>query len=99
MYKVELTAEEEVQAPPDVLDILVSVGELYTTEGKSEAAIQLLDLACQHPATTAETRTRALGLLQTLGAEPRASESLLPMDTANLRLGEAARQTLVELRG
>lgn len=93
-----LTAEEEVQAPPDVLDILVCVGELYATEEKSEVAIELLDLAVQHPATTAETRTRALSLLQTLGAEPSVPESQWPMDAANLRLEEAARHTLAELR-
>ncbi len=93
-----LTVEEEVQAPPDVLDILVSVGELYAAEEKKAAAIELLDLARQHPATTAETRTRALGLLERLGVERSGSEGQLPMEAANLLLDKAARHTLAELQ-
>lgn len=91
-----LTAEEEVQAPPDVLDILVIVGELYVAEEKPDAAIELLQLALQHPATTADTRTRALGLLKSLGAESSVPTSQLSMDIANQRLEEVARRTLAE---
>ncbi len=93
-----LTASQEVQAPPDVLDILVSVGELYAVEGKPDAAIGLLELTLQHPATTAETRTRALGLLESLGAESSVPTSQLSMDIANQRLEEVARGTLAELQ-
>ena len=94
-----LTAEEEVQAPPDLLDILVSVGELYAAESEGEAAVELLDLTLRHPATTAESRTRALGLLESLGAERSESEPPLPMDAANQQLAEVARRTLAELKG
>ena len=93
-----LTAAGEVQAPPDLLDVLVSVGELYAAEGKREAALELLELARRHPATTHETRTRALRLLQTLGAEYPASAPGLSLEAARHVLEEAARATLAELQ-
>jgi len=92
-----LAVAVQVNAPPDLLDVLVSVGELYAAEGKPAAAGELLDLAIRHPATTAETRSRALGLLQRLGAEPNTSEAQLPLDIARLRLEGAAQDTLAEL--
>ncbi len=93
-----LAAAIQVNAPPDLLDVLVSVGELYAAEGKPAAALEFLDLAARHPATTHETRSRAQRLLQTLGAEDAASESKLATDEARTRLEEAARATLAKLQ-
>jgi len=94
-----LTASAEVQAPPDLLDVLVSVGELYAAEGKPVAALELLELAARHPATTHETRSRAQRLLQTLGAEDAASESKLAAEEARTRLEEVTRKTTADLQG
>ncbi|MCL4834981.1 MAG: AAA family ATPase [Caldilineaceae bacterium] len=93
-----LTAAGEVQAPPDLLDILVSVGELYAAEGKREAAVELLDLARQHPATTHETRTRAQGLLEALGIESPEPANRLAMDVARVRLEQMVLATLAAMR-
>jgi len=92
-----LRAEEEVQAPPDMLDILVSVGELYAAEGKLEAASELLVLACQHPATTHETRTRSQQMLNLLGVEPPALDAPPSWEAAQMRLDESVRATQREL--
>jgi tetratricopeptide (TPR) repeat protein len=92
-----LLAETTLKAPPDVLNILAAVGAFYAAEGEEAAAADVLEIVRLHPATSAETRSRALGLLQTLGAEPNAPQSQLPPDMARQRLEEVAHDTLAEL--
>ncbi len=92
-----LSAEADMQAPPDVLDILVSIGELYVAEGKQVEARELLYLACQHPATTHETRTHSQQILRSLDVEPPTLDEQLPWETAQTSLDEIVHATQGEL--
>lgn len=91
-----LVLAAQVDAPPDLLDILSGVGELYAAEGEREAAAEFLALAQCHPATTHETRTRALHLLHGLGIPQRAPESRLTEEAARSALAGAVAAALAD---
>lgn len=89
-----LVSAAEVNAPPDLLEVLVGVAAYYETEGKGDAASDLLTLVAEHPATTHETRTHAQAMLQSQGQEAVVATERMTNEEAQRRLGEAVQATV-----
>lgn len=59
-----------IQAQPLALDALVGLAGLLLQDSQRDKAVQLLQLACAHPASSRETQEKAEQQLTTLGIEP-----------------------------
>lgn len=64
-----LRIAREVAAKPIQLDVLIGLAELELQQGQFQQALPMLQLAVQHPATSAEAKGRARQLLASLPPE------------------------------
>lgn len=79
-FRAALEAAEEVGARPIVLEVVVGIAGIHRLRGEDDEAERLAGLVSRHPASDAETRSKAAVLLRDGCAAPDGEEGAARLD-------------------